>query len=143
MPVIFHRSRPVLGLAATLSLCLLAGPTLAANANATGVDASFATLSTDFNALLQGNLMNALMIGGLIGSIAVWIFTSRMGWALGVIGASVFAGYGLPALSGLGGFSATVDMLNGPLVEITAEVAAPAETTALAALASTADVIGG
>ncbi|WP_299751863.1 hypothetical protein [uncultured Tateyamaria sp.] len=83
----------------------------AATAGSTGIDASFEDMRTDLNDMLSGNFGSLMLLVSLIIGIAIYAFTSSMKWVISSVLIAFLIGYGIDIISGIGGVTATVDML--------------------------------
>ncbi len=103
---------PRVGLVVVMTVAVMA-PSIAAAATAgsTGIDASFEDMRTDLNDMLSGNFGSLMLLVSLIIGIAIYAFTSSMKWVISSVLIAFLIGYGIDIISGIGGVTATVDML--------------------------------
>ncbi|MEO1563202.1 MAG: hypothetical protein AAFR98_07165 [Pseudomonadota bacterium] len=83
----------------------------AAGAGATGIDASFTTMLGDLNTMLGGNFGALMLLVSLIIGIGVYAVTSNWKWVISSVMIAFLIGYGVDIINGIGGVTATVDML--------------------------------
>lgn len=90
---------------------LMPSVSLAADAAATGVDASFVTLLGDLTGMLGGNFGAPLLLVSLIIAIGVYAITSNVRYVVASLAVALLIGYGVDIIQGIGGVSATTDLL--------------------------------
>lgn len=90
---------------------LMPSVSLAADAAATGVDASFVTLLGDLTGMLGGNFGAPLLLVSLIIAIGVYAITSNVRYVVASLVVALLIGYGVDIIQGIGGVSATTDLL--------------------------------
>ena len=98
----------------TLSLSVLAGtsiPAFAADTSATGIDGSFITMLGDLTGMLGGNFGALVLLVSLIIAVGVYAVTSNFRYVIGSLMAAFLIGYGVDIIQGIGGVTATTDML--------------------------------
>ena len=104
-----------LGMLASVGLATvgLMAPTtaLAAAGGATGIDASFSTMLGDLNTMLGGNFGALVLLVSLIIGVGVYAVTSNWKWVISSVMIAFLIGYGVDIINGIGGVTATVDML--------------------------------
>lgn len=83
----------------------------AAGTGATGIDASFTTMLGDLNTMLGGNFGALMLLVSLIIGIGVYAVTSNWKWVISSVMIAFLIGYGVDIINGIGGVTATVDML--------------------------------
>ena len=97
---------------AAAALAIGLSPSLAAAAGTgTGIDASFATMLGDLNTMLGGNFGALMLLVSLIIGVAVYALTSNWKWVISSVMIAFLIGYGIEIINGIGGVTATVDML--------------------------------
>ena len=102
------------------SLALAPGLAYAAGAGATGIDGSFTTMLTDLTGMLGGNFGALVLLISLIIGVAVYGVTSNWRWVISSVMVAFLIGYGVDIVQGIGGVTATVDMLAPPSIDIIA-----------------------
>ncbi|NNV32133.1 MULTISPECIES: hypothetical protein [unclassified Roseobacter] len=103
-----HRVALVVGMTIAVMVPSIASAT---TAGSSGIDASFETMRTDLNTMLSGNFGSLMLLVSLIIGIAIYAFTSSMKWVISSVLIAFLIGYGIDIISGIGGVTATVDML--------------------------------
>ncbi len=99
------------GRLAVVTAAVLA-PSFASAAGAgTGIDASFTTMLGDLNTMLGGNFGALMLLVSLIIGIGVYAVTSNWKWVISSVMIAFLIGYGVEIINGIGGVTATVDML--------------------------------
>ena len=83
----------------------------ATTAGSTGIDAAFVDMRTDLDSMLVGNFGSLMLLISMIIGIAVYAFTSSMKWVISSVLIAFLIGYGVDIITGIGGVTATVDML--------------------------------
>ncbi len=103
---------PNFGLLAGATVAIMA-PSFASatTSTTTGIDASFLTILGDLNTMLDGNFGALMLLVSLIIGIGVYAFTSSMKWVISSVMIAFLIGYGIDIINGIGGVTATVDML--------------------------------
>ena len=98
---------------ATLAGLALSVPTMsfAAAPGATGIDAAFTTALTDFTGMLGGNFGALVLLISLIIGVAVYAVSSNWKYVISSVLIAFLIGYGVDIIQGIGGVTATVDML--------------------------------
>jgi len=97
------------GLVATMLLA----PSMAsaAGGGATGIDGSFVTMLGDLNGMLDGNFGALLLLVSLIIGVGVYAVTSNWKFVISAVMIAFLIGYGVDIINGIGGVTASVDML--------------------------------
>ena len=103
-----HRVALVVGMTIAVMAPSIASAT---TAGSSGIDGSFETMRNDLNTMLSGNFGSLMLLVSLIIGIAIYAFTSSMKWVISSVLIAFLIGYGIDIISGIGGVSATVDML--------------------------------
>lgn len=98
-------------LAAASASLFLPVPVFAASATATGIDASFSTMLTDLTGMLGGNFGALVLLIALIIGIGVYAVTSNIRAVVASLIVAFLVGYGVDIIQGIGGVTASVDML--------------------------------
>ncbi|WP_342075162.1 TrbC/VirB2 family protein [Yoonia sp. SS1-5] len=93
-------------------LFLMPNTVLAASTATTGIDASFSTMLTDLTGMLGGNFGALVLLISLIIGVAVYGVTSNWRWVISSVMVAFLIGYGVNIVQGIGGVTATVDMLD-------------------------------
>ena len=91
---------------------LMPNAVLAASTTTTGIDASFSTMLTDLTGMLGGNFGALVLLISLIIGVAVYGVTSNWRWVISSVMVAFLIGYGVNIVQGIGGVTATVDMLD-------------------------------
>ena len=87
-------------------------PTMSFAAGAgAGVDASFTTMLNDLTGMLGGNFGALVLLISLIIAVAVYGITANWRWVISSVMVAFLIGYGIDIIQGIGGVTATVDML--------------------------------
>ena len=99
----------------TLGLTVIGGTAMAAGAG-TGIESGFTDVGTDLNTLLGGAGGFIIVIISI--AMAVLMLAIGRGWgsAVTAFAVAMFLGYGVTALQGISGVSATTDLLMAELV---------------------------
>lgn len=84
---------------------------LAAAAGATGIDGSFTAMLTDLTGMLGGNFGALVLLVSLIIAVAVYAVTANWRYVIASVMVAFLIGYGVDIIQGIGGVTATVDML--------------------------------
>lgn len=84
----------------------------AASATATGIDGSFITLLNDLTGMLGGNFGALVLVVSLIIGVGVYAVTSNWRWVIASLMVAFLIGYGVNIIQGIGGVTATVDMID-------------------------------
>ncbi len=115
----FHRSRRSAYTFAAVATSIAFAPNvaLAAAAGATGIDGSFVTMLGDLTGMLGGNFGALLLLISLIIGVGVYAVTSNWRWVISSVMVAFLIGYGVDIVQGIGGVTATVDMLDTATVE--------------------------
>ena len=120
--------KKLLKIGLTLGLTVIGGNAMAAGAGV-GIESGFTDVGTDLNTLLSGAggfiiVIISLALGALMIAIG-------RGWsaAIGAFAVAMFLGYGVPALTGISGVSASTDLLSAEIV-----MEAPADMDVLAVI---------
>ena len=97
------------GLVATMLLA----PSMASAAGgaAAGIDGSFVTMLADLNGMLDGNFGALLLLVSLIIGVGVYAVTSNLKFVISAVMIAFLIGYGVDIINGIGGVTASVDML--------------------------------
>jgi len=98
-------------LAAAGALFFTPVPVFAASTTATGIDASFSTMLTDLTGMLGGNFGALVLLVALIIGIGVYAVTSNIRSVVASLIVAFLVGYGVDIIQGIGGVTASVDML--------------------------------
>ena len=98
-------------LAAASVLVVLPIPVFAASATATGIDASFSPMLTDLTGMLGGNFGALVLLIALIIGIGVYAVTSNIRAVVASLIVAFLVGYGVDIIQGIGGVTASVDIL--------------------------------
>lgn len=98
-------------LAAASASLFLPVPVFAASSTATGIDASFTTMLTDLTGMLGGNFGALVLLIALIIGIGVYAVTSNIRAVVASLIVAFLVGYGVDIIQGIGGVTASVDML--------------------------------
>ncbi len=106
--------------AAAVTIAFAPNLALAAAAGATGIDGSFVTMLGDLTGMLGGNFGALLLLISLIIGVGVYAVTSNWRWVISSVMVAFLIGYGVDIVQGIGGVTATVDMLDVATAEITA-----------------------
>lgn len=85
----------------------------------TGVDTAFATMLTDLTGMLGGNFGALVLLISLIIGVAVYGLTSNWRYVISSVMVAFLIGYGVDIVQGIGGVTATVDMLALAPVDLT------------------------
>ena len=103
---------PRVALVAGMTVAVMA-PSIASatTAGSTGIDAAFVDMRTDLDSMLVGNFGSLMLLISMIIGIAVYAFTSSMKWVISSVLIAFLIGYGVDIITGIGGVTATVDML--------------------------------
>lgn len=109
------------GTAALGALAATSLPALAADTAATGIDGSFITMLADLTGMLGGNFGALVLLVSLIIAVGVYAVTSNFRYVIGSLMAAFLIGYGVDIIQGIGGVTATTDML--AVAEISGAVA--------------------
>lgn len=98
---------------AAASTTFLSLPTMsfAAAAGATGIDGSFTTMLGDLTGMLGGNFGALILLISLIIGVAVYGVTANWRYVIASVMVAFLIGYGVDIVQGIGGVTATVDML--------------------------------
>ena len=112
----------------TLGLTVIGGAAMAAGAG-TGIESGFTDIGTDLNTLLGGAGGFIIVIISI--ALGVLMLAIGRGWgaAVGSFAVAMFLGYGVSALTGISGVSASTELLSAELV-----LEAPANTEVLAVI---------
>ncbi|MCF6276003.1 MAG: hypothetical protein L3J05_09600 [Robiginitomaculum sp.] len=112
----------------TLGLTVIGGSAMAAGAG-TGIESGFSTVGTDLNTLLNGAGGYIIVIISV--ALGVLMLGIGRGWGAAVssFAVAMFLGYGVSALTGISGVSASTDLLSADLV-----MEAPANMDVLAVI---------
>ena len=97
------------GIAATM--LLVPSMASAAGGGATGIDGSFVTMLGDLNGMLDGNFGALLLLVSLIIGVGVYAVTSNWKFVISAVMIAFLIGYGVDIINGIGGVTASVDML--------------------------------
>ena len=97
------------GIAATM--LLVPSMAAAAAAGAAGIDGSFVTMLGDLNGMLDGNFGALLLLVSLIIGVGVYAVTSNWKFVISAVMIAFLIGYGVDIINGIGGVTASVDML--------------------------------
>lgn len=99
--------------AVTVAVVVALSPTnaAAAAAGATGIDASFVTMLGDLTGMLGGNFGALVLLVSLIIGVAVYAVSANWRYVLSSVMIAFLIGYGIDIIQGIGGVTATVDML--------------------------------
>lgn len=95
---------------------LFAQTAQAASATATGIDGSFITLLNDLTGMLGGNFGALVLVVSLIIGVGVYAVTSNWRWVIASLMVAFLIGYGVNIIQGIGGVTATVDMVDWPVI---------------------------
>jgi len=98
-------------------LLLVSGAAHAASATATGIDGSFITLLNDLTGMLGGNFGALVLLISLIIGVGVYAVTSNWRFVIGSLMVAFLIGYGVNIVQGIGGVTATVDMIDWSLLQ--------------------------
>ena len=114
----------------TLGLTMTGGAALAAGAG-TGIETGFSDIGTDLNTLLGGAGGFIIIIISI--ALGVLMLAIGRGWgaAVGSFAVAMFLGYGVSALTGIAGVTASTELLSAELV-----LEAPADMDVLTAISS-------
>lgn len=93
------------------SAALLAPSTALAAGAGAGIDASFGTMLGDLDTMLGGNFGALVLLISLIIGVAVYAVTSNWKFVISSVMIAFLVGYGVDIINGIGGVTATVDML--------------------------------
>lgn len=121
-----QRMRAAAGAAALL--LLTPNLALAASTTTTGIDASFSTMLTDLTGMLGGNFGALVLLISLIIGVAVYGVTSNWRWVISSVMVAFLIGYGVNIVQGIGGVTATVDMIAvapAPIIEPDPSIVGP------------------
>jgi len=112
----------------TLGLTAISGAAMAAGAG-TGIESGFSTVGTDLNTLLGGAGGFIIVIISI--ALGVLMLAIGRGWGAAVssFAVAMFLGYGVSALTGISGVSASTYLLSADLV-----MEAPANMDVLAVI---------
>jgi hypothetical protein len=83
----------------------------AAAGGAAGIDGSFVTMLGDLNGMLDGNFGALLLLVSLIIGVGVYAVTSNWKFVISALMIAFLIGYGVDIINGIGGVTASVDML--------------------------------
>lgn len=108
---------PVKGAALFISAVLMAPTAALAAGGGAGIDASFATMLGDLTGMLDGNFGSLILLVALIIGVAVYAFTSNWRFVISSVLVAFLIGYGVEIVQGIGGVTATTDMLPDMAVE--------------------------
>jgi len=99
----------------TLGLTTVGGAAMAAGAG-TGIESGFSTVGTDLNTLLGGAGGFIIVIISI--ALGVLMLAIGRGWGAAVssFAVAMFLGYGVSALTGISGVSASTELLTAELV---------------------------
>jgi len=104
---------------ATGALLVGASPALAADAAATGIDGSFIALLGDLNGMLDGNFGALVLLISLIIAAGVYAVTSNFRYVIASLMVAFLVGYGFDIITGIGGVTASTDMVNLAALDVT------------------------
>ena len=110
---------------AVIALLTLPNFALAASTTTTGIDASFSTMLTDLTGMLGGNFGALVLLISLIIGVAVYGVTSNWRWVISSVMVAFLIGYGVNIVQGIGGVTATVDMLDVTVTQIDPALTGP------------------
>ena len=103
---------------AAFASLLFSGAAHAASATATGIDGSFITLLNDLTGMLGGNFGALVLVVSLIIGVGVYAVTSNWRWVIASLMVAFLIGYGVNIIQGIGGVTATVDMLDWSVLDV-------------------------
>jgi len=103
------------------ALLIGAGPALAADAAATGIDGSFITLLGDLNGMLDGNFGALVLLISLIIAAGVYAVTSNFRYVIASLMVAFLVGYGFDIITGIGGVTASTDMVDLAALDVTTQ----------------------
>lgn len=106
------------------ALSVMASQAFAADASATGIDGSFTTLLGDLTGMLGGNFGALVLLISLIIAVGVYAITSNVRYVVASLMVAFLVGYGVDIISGIGGVTATTDLVS--LAELVEEPSGPA-----------------
>lgn len=114
--MMFHKNHSRVGIvrvasAAASALLFSAGFAAAAGGGATGIDASFTTMLNDLTGMLGGNFGALVLLISLIIGVAVYAITANWRWVISSVLVAFLIGYGVDIVQGIGGVTASVEML--------------------------------
>jgi len=114
----------------TLGLTMTGGAAMAAGTG-TGIETGFSDIGTDLQTLLGGAGGFIIIIISI--ALGVLMLAIGRGWgaAVGSFAVAMFLGYGVSALTGIAGVTASTELLSAELV-----LEAPADMEALTAISS-------
>ena len=104
-------------LAAAVAIVASAGVAAAAGAG-TGIDSSFTTILNDLTGMLGGNFGALILLISLIIGVAVYGLTANWRWVISSVMVAFLIGYGVDIVQGIGGVTASVDMIDLSALEI-------------------------
>lgn len=132
-PKISHRTGRLFG--PVFLLALSSFPAFAASTAATGIDASFSTMLTDLTGMLGGNFGALVLLVSLIIAVGVYAVTSNVRYVVASLMVAFMIGYGVDIVQGIGGVTATTDMIAGLDTSFTTIVVEPTPVSAPSASA--------
>ena len=103
--------------ATTVAIVASAGVAAAAGAG-TGIDSSFTTMLNDLTGMLGGNFGALILLISLIIGVAVYGLTANWRWVISSVMVAFLIGYGVDIVQGIGGVTASVDMIDLSALEI-------------------------
>jgi len=103
--------------ATAVAIVASAGVTAAAGAG-TGIDSSFTTMLNDLTGMLGGNFGALILLISLIIGVAVYGLTANWRWVISSVMVAFLIGYGVDIVQGIGGVTASVNMIDLSALEI-------------------------